>query len=88
MNILAKVEKLNPTLQISEIVVTEGDYSVIIGKLGEEDNMHYLIVNTRYGVIEAGSGALSEVSKLLEFCLDRKTTKSIGRDKPQTDMFN
>lgn len=87
MNILDKVVKLNPTLVYSEIVVTDGDYSVIIGKMGPEDNMHYLVVNTKYGVIEASSGALSEVEKLLEFCLGRPAVRARPKDK-NTDLFN
>jgi hypothetical protein len=51
MSNLKKTEKNNPRLEIYEIVQQEDDYSLVIGKLGEEDNPHYLLINHKYGVL-------------------------------------
>lgn len=86
-NLLEKVQKLNPTVEISEIVVADGDYVMVVGRMGQEDTHHYLITNVKYGVIEGSSGALSEAEKILEFCLGRKLAKASPAPK-QPDFFN
>ena len=83
---LDKTLNFNADLRYYETVASDGDYTMIIGAMGEGDHPHYLIVNHKYGVVEAGSGALSEAHKLWEFCLGRKATLAV-RDK-SPDLFN
>jgi hypothetical protein len=88
-DLTARLKSLNPRLEVYEVVTTDGDYSVVIGKLGEEDNPHYLICNMKYGVIEAGTGALAEVPRLFEMCLGRPATKKdITINANQKDLWN
>lgn len=87
-NILEKVQKLNPLVEISEIVGTDGDYAMVVGRMGQDDTHHYLITNLKYGVIEGSSGILPEAEKILEFCLGRKMARTAVVPSKAPDFFN
>jgi hypothetical protein len=78
--------QLNPKFEIYEVVGVEDNYALLTGKMGDDDNPHYFVVNLRYGIVEAAAGVMVEANKLWEFCLDRP--KVTGKSPVSKDHFN
>jgi hypothetical protein len=64
-NITTKIEKLNPKMNIFDVIDVEGDYVVFVGQLGQEDVPHYFVGNAKYGVIEASCSTYKETPRML-----------------------
>jgi hypothetical protein len=84
-NVIEKIEKLNPKIQITEIVEQVGDYVVFVGQMGEDDVPHYFVGNSKYGVIEASCSTYRDTPKMLAAVAGEEAP----RKKPQLDLnFN